>query len=71
MAEIQVDLEEAKEVFLLLEKLNDFLHQPMNYETKEQFESFADAIYPDIRKAYYKTVWNWLPKKDQTEIENR
>ena len=71
MATIEIELEEAKEVFLLLEKLNGFLHQELNYQSKEDFQKFAKSIYPEIRKGYYDTVWNWLPNKVQAEIEDR
>jgi hypothetical protein len=71
MKNIEVETIEAREVFLLLEKLNSFLHNENNYQSQEDFKNFAKEIYPEIRKAYYKTTWNWLPKAVQEEIENR
>lgn len=71
MSKIEIDLEEAKEVFLLFERLQEFLHQPMNYDSGEKLEEFVCSIYPDIADAYYKTIWNWLPRDIQKEIEER
>jgi hypothetical protein len=71
MSDIKVSLEEAKELFMLLEKLQDFMHQPMNYDSQEKFEAFVSSIYPEVSDAYYKKVWNWLPKEVQREIEER
>jgi uncharacterized protein YeeX (DUF496 family) len=71
MSKIEIQLEEAKEVFLLLEKLQDFMHQPMNCESKEDFVKFIKSVYPEVRKSYYETVWNWLPEQVQQEIEER
>jgi len=73
MSEIKVQLEEVKEIYLLLllEKLQNFMHQSTNYESKEDFQSFVSHIYPEIHKSYYETVWNWLPENVQKEIEER
>jgi hypothetical protein len=68
---IEVQLDEVKEIFLLLEELQRFLHQPMNYQSKEDFEKFVHNIYPDVHKSYYETVWNWLPQDIQSELEER
>ena len=71
MSNIEIDLEEAKEVFFLLERLQGFLHQPMNFDSSEKIQDFASSIYPEIADAYYKKVWNWLPKDVQKEIEEK
>ena len=69
--DIKVELEQAEDIFLLLEKLNAFFHQPDNFSTKEQFDEFAQSIYPEISTAYYETVWSWLPKQTQRKYEER
>ena len=68
---IQVELEEAKEVFVLLEEMNAFLHQPMHFDDSPQVAEFAARIYPDLRRVFYDVVWKWLPPDVQQEIENR
>ena len=49
MTDIKIQLEQAEEVFLLLEKLNKYFHQPLNYNSQEKIEEFASSIYPEIR----------------------
>jgi len=71
MTDIKIQLEQAEEVFLLLEKLNKYFHQPLNYNSQEKIEEFASSIYPEIRTAYYNTVWDWLPEETQEKLENR
>lgn len=63
--------DELKQLFLLLEELNDFFHQPMNLEDSERVRAFAERVYPEIRTMYYETVWNALPEDMQTDFENR
>jgi hypothetical protein len=65
---IEVNSEEILEVFNLLDELNDFFHNPLNHQSIEQVDAFSNRVYPDIKKAYYKTVWNWLPKEVQDEL---
>ncbi len=69
MSKITVDPEEVEELFDLLEKLNNFFHQSMNFDSQEKVEAFATQIYPEISKAYYETVWEWLPQEVKQEIE--
>lgn len=71
MSDIKVDLEEARQVFILLERLQDFMHQPMNYDSQEKIEAFVASLYPDVSDAYYEKVWNWLPMEVQREMEER
>lgn len=69
---IKVDKEEVVQIFLLLEKLNAFFHQPLNYENDEDIKAFIQGdIYPMISEAYYEIVWNWLPPEIQQEMEER
>lgn len=71
MSDIKVDLEEVKQVFVLLEKLQDFMHQPMNYDSLEKIQEFVTSIYPELSDAYYRKVWDWLPIEVQKELEER
>ncbi len=68
---IEVKLDEVKQVFSHLEDLNQFFHQPMNYETIENVENFLqNGGYEKIRTMYYDIVWNWLPPEVQHEMED-
>jgi hypothetical protein len=68
---VEVDLEEIKQVFLFLEDLNAFFHQPMHYETIEDVKEYVDGMYPQLHHLFYHVVWNWLPPTVQNEIEDR
>ena len=64
---VEIDVEELKKVYLLLEDLNDFFHQEEKYS---DIKNFADQNYKRIHECYYKTVWNWLPSDLKEEIQN-
>ena len=71
-AKIQVDLDEVKQLFCLLEKLHDFLHQPRHYGDEVIVAKLLKSnIYEELRGMYYDVVWNWLPPDVQREIEDR
>lgn len=70
MEKIEVEGKEVVELFQLMERLNHFFHQPLHFETKESVEEFARSVYPDIHKAYYETIWGWLPKSERERIES-
>lgn len=65
---VEIDIEEIKEVFFLLEELNDFFHQKDKYSDTKCVEKFADNIYPLLNKSYYDIVWNWFPQEVKKEI---
>lgn len=71
IGDAMTDREKLKELYLLLEDLNDFFHQPDNYATTSQVAEYAEKIYPDIKRMYYDIVWDMLPKDLQEELENR
>lgn len=71
MRNIEISLNEVKEVFYLLEELNAFFHDRGKYSDKESLQKFITKNYPLIHKGYYNTVWNWLPKDVQDEITSR
>lgn len=66
--QVKVNLKEVLEIFELLERLNSFFHQPRNFESASRPASFVKENYSDIHRAYYETVWNWLPPEIQEEI---
>lgn len=67
-----VPVSEVLDVFYLLEELNGFLHQPMNYEGCQSLNKFLDSgIYSKLRDAYYDIVPSWLPTEELEKIENR
>ena len=72
---VEISLDEVKRLFLLLEELNAFFHQPMHYPDVEAVKTFLGnqerGAYKDIHDMYYNVVWNWLPSDVQEEIHNR
>jgi len=68
---ISIPVSEVKEVFELLEEINQLFHQPLNHKDLEAVEMFAKSNYPAIKKLYYETVWNWLPKDEQEYYDKR
>jgi hypothetical protein len=68
---VELELDEVKEVFLLLEEMNAFFHQPMHFDDSPQTEEFAGRIYPELHRLFYKVTWNWLPPDVQKEFEDR
>ena len=70
--QIQVDLDEVKRLFSLLEELHDFLHQPEYYKDTASVQAFLEeGVYEELKRMYYDVVWNWLPSVVQKEMENR
>ena len=67
---IEIDLDEVRKVFELIEQLQGFLHQPMNFHS-QNVHKFATRIYPELHEVYYETVWNWLPPEVQKFYEER
>jgi len=70
MSDIKISATEVRELFALMEEIQDLFHQPMYYEDKDTVIKFADKHYPSIHKAYYQTLWNLLPQKDKDRIAN-
>ncbi len=68
---IVVDLKDARRVYELMEEINDFFHQPMNFESADKARAFAHSHYPEIRELYYHVVYDWLPRNVQEEFLNR
>ena len=69
---IQVDLDEVKQLFLFLEELVGFFHQPMKYGDQAKVIDYVEnGMYDKRHAAYYNIVWNWLPPAIQKEIEDR
>jgi hypothetical protein len=65
---VNVKLDEIKQVYELLERVNEFFHDPLNFADVERF---AINNYPQIKNAYYQIVWNWLPPESQQVYEDR
>jgi hypothetical protein len=65
---VEIDLDEIRRVFELIEQVHDFLHQPLNYG---DIHSFATRCYPEVHEAYYQVIWNWLPAHVKADYEER
>jgi len=65
MSKLTIEVEETdlEELFSLLAEINDLFHQPSNLSDPERMQQFAEKYYSSINRAYYQTVWNWLPEE--------
>jgi len=63
--------DELKRLYLLLEELNDFFHQPRHLDDADRIRSIAERVYPEVRAMYYDIVWKALPEDLQKELEDR
>lgn len=72
---IQVDIDEVMKLYILMEDLVAFFHQPMHYETIEDLHKFLgnrdEGAIKEMAEAYYDVIWNWLPEDKRKEIEER
>lgn len=59
------------DLFLWLEKANEFFHQDLHYEGEKKCGAFVKANYKELHRMYYTVVWDWLPEHMQQEIINR
>ncbi len=64
----KVDTERLKH---LMERMNDFFHQPLNFENKEEVMSFAIEIYPEIKYFYYDLIPRLLDSKLSKDIRKK
>lgn len=69
--QVVVDLKDVMRVFQLMEEMNAFFHQPMNFESVDKVQAFAHSHYPEIGELYYRVVWDWLPGDVQEKLLNR
>ena len=60
----EVDLSDVKKLYSLMEKLNEFFHQPDHYQDAGTVYKFMEGgAYKEIAHAYYHILWNWLPQE--------
>ena len=60
--------EEQIRLYRLMEKLNWFFHQEMNYLDGDIAEQTAQECYPEIWEFTYDILWNDLPKEMQEQL---
>jgi hypothetical protein len=54
-------------VYLLLEEMNRFLHQPMNYESPDEIRKWLrSGVYKRLKHAYYDIGGKWFPVDEET-----
>ena len=69
---VEVPLDEVKRLFLFLEDLNSFFHDPDKYNNQERLVKYVESgMYEKLHSMYYQVVWSWLPPTVQKEIEGR
>ena len=70
---ITISQDEAFQVYKILEKVQQFLHQPEHHRNEWAVQKWlqddSNKNYKDIDIALRDIVWNWLPKKLQKQIE--
>jgi hypothetical protein len=64
----KVDTERLKH---LMERMNDFFYQPLNFEKKEEVMSFAMEIYPEIQYFYYDLIPRLLDSELSEDVDKR
>ncbi len=57
-------------LYRLMEGLNEFFHQPQNFDDIKKVERAAETLYPEIRTFYYDVIWEWLPVDVMESMEN-
>ena len=63
----QVEEQDAWEVYLLLEEMNRFLHQPMNYESVSDVHAWLrSGVYERLKRAYYDIGGKWFPVDEES-----
>ena len=62
---IEVELNEIIRTYRMMEKLNNFFHQSMNFVNTNEF---AEKNYEEIRTVFYKVIWNWIPPEVQEQL---
>lgn len=65
---INIDDDGIKELWLLLETLNDIFHDPDKFCDSNVILNFQKDFYPIIHKMYYDTLWNSLTRKQKSEF---
>ena len=69
---IEVNLDEAMQLFLFLEDLNQFFHSPTHYCNAAAVVAYVEGgMYDKLREMYYHVIPSWLPENILTELENR
>jgi hypothetical protein len=69
---VEISTADVLRVYLLLEELNRFLHQPMHYdEHPAVVDWLKSGVYEELRSKYYEIVWGWLPEEEQRRIEEQ
>jgi hypothetical protein len=63
---VEVNLDEVKRVYKMVEDMHNFFHQPMNFPMVDEF---AKEHYKELKDIYYDVMWDWLPEKVQREFE--
>lgn len=65
---VQLTDEDIKNIWDLLENLNDIFHDYEKFNNKEIINEFQIHYYPIIHKLYYETIWNILTDEQKLEF---
>lgn len=66
--EIRISESEAWRLYLLLEEMNDFLHQDDNYRSVEKLNEWLEGkgIYKELSEVFYRVVAPWFPVDEES-----
>ena len=64
---LEVEEQDLKDLFYLMEEINDFFHNELNYN---DVHKFGEKHYKQISHSFYKVLWEWLPEDEKRRIEN-
>jgi hypothetical protein len=65
---ITISEQQAWRIYLLLEEMNDFLHQSKNYRSVEELDRWLEkkGVYSELRDVFYLVVGPWFPIDEET-----
>jgi len=64
---VEIAESDAWKLYLLLEEMNRFLHQPENYPSARELGEWLDGgVYEQLRVAYYDVAGRWFDVDDET-----
>lgn len=69
--EIAISSEEVMRIFNFIERIHEFMHQPLNYSKLTQVNTFISENCSEAHDLYYKVLRNLLTAEMRAEVEDR
>ncbi|WP_323756666.1 hypothetical protein [Roseivirga sp.] len=64
---LEVEEKDLKDLFYLMQEINDFFHNEINYE---DVHKFGRKHYKQINHCFYRVLWEWLLEDEKKKIED-